>query len=116
MNLLVTGSEGFLGKNLREFLRQNRPEDDLLFYDVNTGGNLASLCEEADFVFHLAGVNRPGDPGEFETGNAGLTREVLRHCGASGKNPPVLLSSSVQAELDNPYGKSKKAAEEAVFA
>ena len=116
MNILITGSEGFVGRNLREFLRQERPHDELLCYDIGSvPESLASYCRDADFVFHLAGVNRPTDDSEFESGNKSLTETVLSHC-REGKKPPVLLSSSVQALLDNPYGKSKKASEDAAFA
>jgi UDP-2-acetamido-2,6-beta-L-arabino-hexul-4-ose reductase len=115
MNLLITGSEGFVGKNLREFLRQARPHDTLLCYDIGSGPEtIADYCRQADFVFHLAGVNRPVDNGEFMTGNKGFTEEVLSYC-REGKKPPVLISSSAQASMDNSYGISKKAAEDAVF-
>lgn len=115
MNILITGASGFIGKNLRQWLLQNRPEDNLICYDVNEAGKLVEYCCLADFVFHLAGVNRPDNDAEFDRGNKELTEEVLSYC-REGKKPPVLLTSSVQAEEDNPYGKSKKAAERAVAA
>ncbi len=111
MNVLITGSSGFLGRNLREFIGQTRPSDNIICYDMNTRESLADLCKKADFVFHLAGVNRPDNPDEFGKGNAELTKEVLSYCLEGGK-PPVLISSSIQAAIDNPYGKSKKAAED----
>ncbi|MEI3013765.1 MAG: NAD-dependent epimerase/dehydratase family protein [Ruthenibacterium lactatiformans] len=70
---------------------------------------------EADFVFHLAGVNRPQDPGEFYAGNRGFTEQLL-HLAAAGNKAPVLVTSSIQAELDNDYGKTKREAEELIFA
>ena len=115
MKILITGSEGFVGRNLCEFFKQKRPNDMLLRYDIGSEPeSLPEYCREADFVFHLAGVNRPKDDSEFISGNIDLTEKVLSYC-KKGKKPPVLLSSSVQAALDNPYGKSKKAGEDAVF-
>jgi len=115
MNILITGAEGFVGKNLREWLRLGRPDDKIISCDINNQEDLAKYCGKADFVFHLAGVNRPADISEFETGNSALTKMLLTHC-SEGKKPPVLVSSSTQAIMDNPYGKSKKAAEAAAFA
>jgi len=115
MNILITGAEGFVGKNLHQHLINKRPNDIIMCCDKNTLEDLPELCRRADFVFHLAGVNRPTSESEFESGNRGFTETLLSHC-RSGKKPPLLFSSSYQAVLDNPYGKSKKAAEEAVFA
>jgi len=117
MNILITGAEGFIGKNLYYWLLQTRPEDKILTYDINAstdGKTLAELCHQADFVFHLAGVNRPINPKEFEDGNTALTREVVNYC-REGKRPPIVLSSSAQAAQANPYGESKKAAEGVAF-
>ncbi len=114
MNLLITGANGFMGKNLRETLRQGG--DRLLLCDVETTpADLRAMAAEADFVFHLAGVNRPKDDAEFKTGNADFT-ETLLCLLEKEKKPPVLLSGSVQATLDNPYGRSKRMAEEALRA
>lgn len=114
-SVLITGSEGFVGKNLRVSLQQ-RADIRLLCYDVqDKSTTLVSLLDQADFVFHLAGVNRPQHPEEFQTGNAGLTERICSLLAASGKKTPLLISSSTQAALDNPYGASKKAAEEVVF-
>lgn len=77
---------------------------------------LPDLVRDADFIFHLAGVNRPQNPEEFSIGNAGLTWTVISHLVDQGKNIPLLISSSTQAAQDNPYGVSKREAEEAVFA
>ncbi len=112
MNLLITGANGFMGRNLIETLHPKG--DRLLLDDVDTPENeLRQMAREADFVFHLAGVNRPKDEAEFQTGNADFTETLLSML-EQGKKPPVLLSGSVQAALDNPYGVSKRLAEEAV--
>jgi UDP-2-acetamido-2,6-beta-L-arabino-hexul-4-ose reductase len=111
--VLLTGSEGFIGRNVRSRLL-GRKDVELACYDIgNTKEELAAMVSEADFVIHLAGVNRPKDPGEFDSGNRGLTEELVDLLVSSAKRPPILISSSIQAELDNPYGKSKLGAEEA---
>jgi len=116
MHILITGARGFMGRNLAYTLRSERPEDQLDLIDVNS---TAEECREAalnaDFVFHFAGVNRPENLEEFMQGNRDFT-ESLMSLLESGKKPPVVLSSSIQAALDNPYGQSKRAAEEAVRA
>ena len=114
MRVLVTGAKGFVGKNL--CLALERLEGVEVFrYDLgNTRAELEEWAGGCDFVFHLAGVNRPKDPAEFAKGNTGFTEELLA---LLARRPvPVLLSSSIQAVLDNDYGKSKAAAEEAVRA
>ena len=127
MRILVTGSEGFLGRNLCAELEnircgRRRGLDGLLpleifRYDLgSTKEELRAYCAEADLAVHLAGVNRPKDQSEFMEGNLGLTEELLRLLKESGRACPVLLSSSTQAELDNPYGRSKLAAERSVRA
>ena len=114
MRVLVTGAKGFVGRNL--CLALERLEGvEVLRYDLgNTRAELEEWAGTCDFVFHLAGVNRPKDPAEFAKGNTGFTEELLA---LLARRPvPVLLSSSIQAALDNDYGKSKAAAEEAVRA
>ncbi|MBP3541763.1 MAG: NAD-dependent epimerase/dehydratase family protein [Clostridia bacterium] len=116
MNILITGARGFMGKNLCEALKTLPEEKGYRLYPIDVQDSedaLAEACREADFVFHLAGVNRPTDPSEFQTGNADFTVKLLSML-ENAKKPPVLLSGSIQAALDNPYGKSKLAAEEAV--
>jgi len=114
--ILITGASGFMGRNLVENLRL-AGEEALLLYDVqDTPETLKAYAQKADFVYHLAGVNRPKEQVEFETGNAGFTRTLLDLLEDTGRKTPVVLSSSIQAALDNPYGLSKKAAEDAVFA
>lgn len=70
---------------------------------------------EADFIVHLAGINRPKDENEFKIGNSGLTEEIISYLEEEGKKTPILITSSIQADLDNPYGKSKKESEEALL-
>ena len=112
VNLLITGAEGFMGRNLRETLRPRGYR--LLLDDVDTPeSELRAMAREADFVFHLAGVNRPKDEAEFQTGNADFTQTLLGLL-EEGRKPSVLMSGSTQAALDNPYGRSKLRAEEAV--
>ena len=109
--VLVTGSKGFVGKNLCVVLRQ-REDVELYEYDVNDKPeDLDSALEKVDLIIHLAGVNRPKDPGEFETGNAGSLKKICSKLKESGRIPKIILSSSIQAELDNPYGVSKRRAE-----
>ena len=127
MNVLITGANGFVGKNLTQRLYalrdgrdRTRPAlriDDVLLYTRETAPEtLAAYCRCADFVVHLAGVNRPQDPEEFTTGNTDLTRTLLAQLRQSGNRCPVLLASSIQASLTgryagSPYGHSKRAAE-----
>ena len=129
MNILVTGAKGFVGKNLCETLKtirdgKNRTRNltvgEVFEYDVDTPpALLPSYCAKADFVFHLAGVNRPQDPEDFMRGNFGFTSVLLDTLTACGNTCPVMLSSSVQATLigryDSEYGRSKKAGEALFF-
>lgn len=112
MRILITGAGGFVGKNLVSVLRINESHKLYLFDKENTKNDLDTFTKDCDFVVHLAGVNRPENPQEFYDGNTGLTSEL---CAALKKNKntcPILISSSIQAEKDNDYGKSKKQAEE----
>lgn len=126
MKILITGSKGFIGKNLIAELKNikegkakgyNLPQDLVLFeYDMDTDPALLDgYCRDADFVFHLAGVNRPKEQEEFMRGNFGFTSTLLDTLKKHRNNCPVMLSSSIQAELDNPYGISKKAGEDLLF-
>ena len=115
MNVLVTGSKGFIGSNLVAHL-QRREGVQVFGYDIdNRRDELDAWLDEADFVIHLAGVNRPKNEEEFFTGNAGLTSYVCDRLARRSDPPPILLSSSIQAELDNPYGRSKRLAEQALI-
>ena len=114
MNILITGAKGFIGRNLTATL-QTMPQYTLFLADIDTPEELLiDYTANADFVFHLAGINRPQTVGEFKEGNFDFTTSLLSLL-AKGKKPPVVLSSSTQATLSNPYGESKRCAEEAVF-
>lgn len=126
MNILVTGASGFVGKNLLSQLRNIRdgkaknyavgPDLTLYEYDLaSTPEELDAYCRDADFVFNLAGVNRPQDPAEFMRGNFGFATTLLDTLKKHGNKCPVMISSSIQAALDNPYGGSKRAGEQLLF-
>ena len=112
MNILITGAKGFIGRNLISELG-NRKFGRLMQFDLDTDPALLDgYCRDADFVFHLAGVNRPKDPVEFMEGNFGFTSVLLDTLRKHSNTCPVMISSSVQACLENPYGLSKRAGEE----
>lgn len=113
--ILITGAGGFIGKNLVATLRQQGYGNLLLFEKADTPDTLRRYARQAAFVYHLAGINRPKDPGEFYAGNAGLTDTLLSFLEEAQNPAPVLVTSSTQAELSNDYGRSKAQAEEAVF-
>ncbi len=126
MNILVTGAKGFVGKNLVANLKNIKDGKDktrdlvienIFEYDVDsTLEQLDSYCKDADFVVNLAGVNRPQNEEEFMQGNYGFVSVMLDSLKKYGNKAPILGSSSIQAALDNPYGKSKKAGEDLLFA
>ena len=131
MKILVTGAGGFVGKNLCENLKnirdgkdRTRPNiviDEIFEYDIDTNPELLDeYCAKADFVFNLAGVNRPQNPEEFMQGNFGFASTLLDTLKKHGNKCPVMISSSIQAtcvgRYDSDYGRSKKAGEELVFA
>ena len=130
MNILITGAAGFVGKNLTAALKNIRDGKDkthpaitvgeLYLYDVDTPDEvLEEGCRAADFVFNLAGVNRPQNPEEFMSGNFGFASRLLDGLKRHGNRCPVMLASSIQATLigryDSDYGRSKKAGEELFF-
>lgn len=130
MKILITGAAGFVGKNLTEALKNIRDGkdrthpsikvDELYLYDIDTAPELLDdYCEKADFVFNLAGVNRPQNPEEFMQGNFGFASTLLNTLKKYNNKCPVMISSSIQAtcigRYDSDYGRSKKAGEELVF-
>ncbi|MBM7661725.1 UDP-2-acetamido-2,6-beta-L-arabino-hexul-4-ose reductase [Bacillus mesophilus] len=115
MKILVTGAKGFVGKNLIAELRNQNYTDIFEFSRETDQVLLEEYCKEADFVFHLAGVNRPKDQSEFMDGNYGFSSTLLETLKKHKNTCPVMISSSTQAELDNPYGISKKAGEDLFF-
>jgi UDP-2-acetamido-2,6-beta-L-arabino-hexul-4-ose reductase len=115
MKILVTGAKGFIGRNLISEL-MNQQYTDILQYDSGTDPSLLDIyCKEADFVFHLAGVNRPKVQSEFMEGNFAFTSVLLQSLSKNHNTCPMMMASSTQADLDNPYGKSKKAGEDLIF-
>lgn len=116
MRVLITGADGFIGKNLRLHLAERKDVQVVCFTRDDGAAQLSAMLQDVDFVFHLAGVNRPQDPAEFSAGNVELTQALCQTvCAvaeASGKKLPIIFASSLQAGLDNPYGQSKRRAEE----
>lgn len=113
MRFLVTGANGFIGRNLTLHL-QEMGHDVHLFVRGDSDSRLVEAMSQVDGVFHLAGENRPVDVRAFQQGNAELTQKLCEVVVASGKSVPIILASSTQAALDNPYGQSKREAEVAV--
>ena len=127
MNILITGAKGFIGRNLIATLHNIADGKDRSFgmdtditiyeYDIDTDPALLDVyCKNADFVFNLAGVNRTQDPKEFMEGNFGFASILLDTLKKYNNNCPIMISSSIQAALNNPYGESKKAGEDLMFA
>jgi UDP-2-acetamido-2,6-beta-L-arabino-hexul-4-ose reductase len=113
--ILVTGAKGFIGKNLVVALKR-RTDVDVIEYDLHSpAATLAEGLAKADVIYHLAGVNRPERVEEFKVGNYDLTQNLCDTLRRLGRTPLIVLSSSTQAAMDNPYGISKRNAEDAVF-
>lgn len=116
MKILVTGANGFVGKNLIAEL-SNRGYTDIYKCDIETTKQeLEEYIKNCEFIFHLAGVNRPDNEEDFMKGNFGFTSQMLELLKKHNNKAPIVITSSIQAELDNPYGKSKKAGEDLMFA
>jgi UDP-2-acetamido-2,6-beta-L-arabino-hexul-4-ose reductase len=114
MKVLITGASGFLGKNLSVRLNELAGFEVSHFNRSDPPASIESKLSGIDAVVHLAGINRPKDVTEFTSGNADLTAQLCRAIKATGRHIPLLLASSIQVELANPYGQSKRAAERAV--
>ena len=116
--VLITGANGFIGKNLNLYLAERKDIQLVSFTRDHSASQLPELLRDVDFIFHLAGINRPQDPKDFAIENADLTQALCNAVAAvavaTGKKIPVLFSSSIQANSDNLYGQSKRAAEEAL--
>lgn len=113
--ILVTGSKGFIGKNLIYHLKNNGYTEIFQFDIDSDKALLHEYAQKCEFVFHLAGVNRPKEEKEFMEGNFGFTSELLKLLKKYNNKADILTTSSIQAELNNPYGKSKKATEDLLF-
>ena len=115
MKLLITGAKGFIGKNLIAELKNQRYLD-IFPYDVDSNPELLDIyAKECDFVFHLAGINRPQNPEDYLSGNFGFTSNLLNSLKKHQNKSPIVFTSSIQATLANAYGKSKKAGEDLLF-
>lgn len=115
MKILVTGAKGFIGKNLIVELI-NRGYRDIFEYDLDTNQDLLNkYCKEADFVFHLAGINRPKEQSEYMEGNCVFTSTLLSYLKEHKNYCPVMISSSIQAECSNAYGDSKRSGENLLY-
>lgn len=114
MKILITGADGFIGRNLCVFLNEKGFNELIKIERTSSSEELHAGLQVADFIFHLAGINRPKTESEFYKGNYNLTQEIVHSLVSGKKNTPIMLSSSIQAEFDNSYGKSKALAEECV--
>lgn len=115
MKVLITGANGFVGSNLRTHFTERTADEVVCFTRENSVSDLSALLSGVDFVFHLAGINRPQDQAEFKTGNVDLTQALCEAIAATGRKISVVYTSSSQAELANAYGESKRGAEEALL-
>lgn len=111
MKVLITGANGFVGKNLKLFLKERSEIEIFSFLKEDNSSLLFDLICKVDFIFHLAGVNRANDPKEFISGNEVLTQKISDAVKKTNRKIPIIYTSSIQAKLDSPYGLSKRNAE-----
>ncbi|NUT76986.1 SDR family oxidoreductase [Pseudomonas sp. C1C7] len=115
MKVLITGANGFVGKNLLAHLNERNDVEVRKFCREDDVSQLPSLVSDVDFIFHLAGVNRPENVEDFKVGNTDLTKTLCSAVARTGRNIPLLYTSSIQAESNHAYGSSKRNAEEALL-
>lgn len=115
MKVLITGANGFVGKNLCAAFMERKDDTVITIGRESSKEELQKAVEQVDFIFHLAGVNRPKSDDEFFEGNQNLTLDLCDMVKATGKKIPIVYTSSIQAERDNSYGKSKRGAEDALL-
>lgn len=115
MRVLITGADGFIGSNLQAFLREQDNVEIDKYTLENTPEELEEKLKVADFIVHLAGINRPMSPEEFFSGNTDLTKNIVDLLNKNKLSTPLIFSSSIQATLDNDYGRSKRMAEDYIF-
>ena len=116
MNILVTGADGFIGRNLCVHLKEAGFENIVKITRDDNDTSVDEKVKNADFIYHLAGINRPKNDDEYKKGNIGLTQKIVDILSYNQRSTPVLFTSSIQAELNNPYGISKAGAESAIAA
>lgn len=115
MKVLITGNKGFIGKNLTSFLQEVEDVNIIGFDKEDDFSVIEDNIENIDYIFHLAGVNRPENSNEFYEGNSDLTKRIVDLLKEKDLHIPIIMTSSIQAKLDNDYGKSKKLAEDEVI-
>lgn len=116
MNILVTGANGFIGRNLCVYLKEAGFCNIVTITRADNDESIEEKVKKADFIYHLAGINRPKDDSEFKKGNTGLTQKIVEVLITNDRTCPIVLTSSIQAELNNPYGISKAGAESVIEA
>jgi UDP-2-acetamido-2,6-beta-L-arabino-hexul-4-ose reductase len=116
MKVLITGANGFIGKNLVAHFAERKCDEVVCFARKDSVSDFPKLLADVDFIFHLAGVNRSKEPEDFFSGNVSLTQALCAGVAALGRNIPIIYTSSTQADQDNAYGDSKRGAEEALLA
>lgn len=115
MKILITGASGFIGKNLQQYLKEKKDHDIITFDRQDDFSKIEENIDNIEFIFHLAGENRPDNPNDFYKGNTDLTKSIIELINNKNLHIPILYTSSIQAVKENDYGKSKKMAENALI-